>query len=87
MLEQYSNITKCKIVVPKEKESVLLGAAILGALSDSEDDFFTLMNKMSGKGFEVLPNEETFLYHGKKYKVFEKMYEDFMGYREIMGDK
>lgn len=88
MLEQYSNITKCKIIVPKEKESVLLGASILGALSDSGDDFFVLMNKMSGKGFEILPNGKTYSYHGKKYKVFKKMYEDFMGYRRIMeGDE
>lgn len=88
MLEQYSNITKCKIIVPKEKESVLLGASILGALSACDDDFFVLMNKMSGKGFEVLPNAETYLYHKRKYKVFKKMYDDFMVYRKIMeGDE
>lgn len=85
-LKTHSNITECKIFLGEEEESVLLGAAILGAVSSKEyANLYIAMEKMSNLGKIIEPNILLKEYHDKKYKVFKKMYEDYISYNEIMN--
>ncbi|KAF5273879.1 hypothetical protein FQA39_LY00994 [Lamprigera yunnana] len=74
------------VVYPEEKESVLLGAAILGACAAKYfKDITSAIRSMAGNGTVIKPNKETVEYHNKKYKVFLKMLQDQLKYREMMS--
>ncbi|XP_060530656.1 FGGY carbohydrate kinase domain-containing protein [Cylas formicarius] len=83
--ETQADVCNLPVVCPEEAESVLLGAAILGAVSAKH--FPTLekaVQSMGGKGIAVLPKADVVAYHDRKYKVYLKMYDDQMAYRKIM---
>ena len=84
-LQELSNITEYVIEIPKEDEAVLLGSAILAATASgtysSIEEGAKQMSKISKY---IKPNEKTFHFHHKKYKVFLEMYNDFIKYRELM---
>jgi len=87
-LEEHANATRCKVVVPKEPEAVLLGAAILGAVSSGNHrSIVSAMGAMSGSGRVISPSEKAAAidFHDRKYKVFLSMYEDQMRYRALMS--
>lgn len=85
-LEAHSNITGCEIVLGKEEESVLLGAAILGAVSTGEyEDIYAAMKNMSKFGKKIYANNSLKEYHEKKFRIFKKMYEDHKSYADIMN--
>jgi len=45
------------------------------------------MSAMSGAGAEVPPpSAEVAAYHGKKHRVFQRMYADQTAYRALMRD-
>jgi FGGY-family pentulose kinase len=85
-LREHANITGCRIVLGAEPEAVLLGSAVLGAVASG--DFPTIMEAMAAMESpgEVIRPEAGAIrdYHEKKYRVFHRMYEDFMTYRELM---
>ncbi|KAJ8955171.1 hypothetical protein NQ318_009065 [Aromia moschata] len=84
--EAQADVCNLPVVCPDEVESVLLGAAILGACAAKHfDDIATAIQSMGGKGRVVRPNEEVVKFHDKKYAVFLKMYEHQLEYRSIMG--
>lgn len=86
-LKSHSNITGMNIVLGEEEESVLLGASILGAVANKEySDIYEAMKSMSRYGKTIKSESETFDYHEKKYKIFLKMYEDFISYNNIMNN-
>ncbi|XP_017777333.1 PREDICTED: FGGY carbohydrate kinase domain-containing protein [Nicrophorus vespilloides] len=73
------------VVCPEEKESVLLGAAILGAAAAQHfPTIVEAMKMMGGKGIAAYPNDALKAYHDKKYRVFLKMLEHQNLYRSIM---
>lgn len=87
-VSQHADITGCSIILPKEEESILVGAAILGACASKI--FASVMSAMSGmcgKGQIITPDtsEGQPEYHARKYAVFRKMYSDFLSYEEIMN--
>ncbi|CAH2096103.1 unnamed protein product [Euphydryas editha] len=75
------------ILKPHEKESVLVGAAVLGACASS---FFNnveaAVQSMGGLADVVMPNPAIKSYHDKKYLVFLKMFHDQKEYRSIMNN-
>jgi FGGY-family pentulose kinase len=85
-LREHADITGCKIILPREPEAVLLGAALLGAVAAG--DFKTVlgaMAAMNAAGEAIAPGRgEVRRYHDAKYKIFHRMYADFMAYREMM---
>lgn len=84
-LRTHSNVTGMDIVLGIEEESVLLGASILGAVAAREhSDIYEAMKNMSRCGKRVNRDLSTSDYHERKYKIFLKMYEDFMSYKNIM---
>ncbi|XP_017399502.1 FGGY carbohydrate kinase domain-containing protein isoform X1 [Cebus imitator] len=75
------------VVLSQEVESVLVGAAILGACASG--DFASVqeaMAKMSKVGKVVFPRQEDKKYYDKKYQVFLKLVEHQMEYLAIMND-
>ena len=84
-LREHADITKCRIILPKELEAVLLGSAILGAAASGRvDSVVDGMKKMCKADKIINPLQETEKYHSAKYKVFHKMYEDQLSYKEEM---
>ena len=85
-IREHADITGCRVVLPEEPEAVLLGSAILGAVASG--DYKTILDAMAdmNKVGEIIEpaKGETSKYHEAKYKVFQKMYEDQMAYKQIM---
>ena len=86
-LREHADVTKCAIVLPREKEPVVLGAAILGAVAALRyGSVREAMRRMNAYGEVVMPSEDPSVlkYHDAKYDVFCRMYEDQKTYRAIM---
>ena len=85
-LREHANITGCELLLPREPEAVLLGAAILGAVASGVyPNILEAMKSMNAADERIEPEKGTVAkYHDRKYKVFQHMYEDQMAYRELM---
>jgi len=86
-LREHADATGCRIVLPEEREAVLLGSAILGAVaSGCFNSVVEAMAAMNRVGRIIKPAEGVVKeYHKAKYRVFQRMYEDQIDYREIMN--
>ena len=74
-----------QVMIPQEKESVLLGAAMLGmSASDSAGDLVSVTRSMSSSHTVVTPCADIKHYHDNKYRVFLQMMSDQLRYRDIM---
>uniref|UniRef100_A0A8D0W9K1 FGGY carbohydrate kinase domain-containing protein n=1 Tax=Sus scrofa TaxID=9823 RepID=A0A8D0W9K1_PIG len=87
-VQMHADITGMPVVLSQEVESVLVGAAILGACASG--DFASVqeaMARMSKVGKVVFPRCEDKRYYDKKYQVFLKLVEHQKEYAAIMkGD-
>lgn len=84
-VQAHSDICNIPVFIPDEPESVLLGAAILGASAAKVfPDLDSAVRVMAGKAHMITPCEELKAFHERKYKVFLKMLDDQLAYREIM---
>jgi D-ribulokinase len=86
-LREHADITGCELVLPKEPEAVLLGAAILGAVaSGTYPDILEAMRSMNAAASRIQPAKGPVAeYHNRKYKVFRRMFNDQMAYRQLMA--
>ncbi len=86
-LREHADATGCALVLPREPEAVLLGAAILGAVAGgAHASIRDAMAAMSRSGATIDPAAgEIRRYHDGKYAVFGRMYEDQMAYRALMA--
>lgn len=86
-LREHADITGCRLLLPKEPEAVLMGAAVLGAVAakqfGSVIDAMAAMNAIGGE--QKAAAGEVVSYHQAKYEVFLRMYQDQLVYRETMG--
>ncbi|XP_075969873.1 FGGY carbohydrate kinase domain-containing protein [Anticarsia gemmatalis] len=74
------------VLKPHEKESVLVGSSILGACAAQYfNNVQEAIEKMGGRADVIKPNESTKAYHDKKYRVFQRMFQDQLKYRTIMN--
>ncbi|XP_045448329.1 FGGY carbohydrate kinase domain-containing protein [Melitaea cinxia] len=74
------------VLKPHEKESVLVGAAVLGACASTYfNNVEAALQSMGGLADVVMPNLAIKSYHDKKYQVFLKMFQDQKEYRNIMN--
>jgi ribulose kinase len=87
-LREHADITGCRVVLPKEAEAVLLGAAILGAVaSGDQPSVLSAMGAMSAADRVIEPAGGAVAgYHAAKHRVFQRMYADQMAYRALMGE-
>lgn len=87
-VREHADATGCRIVLPREPEAVLLGAAVLGAVaSGDKPDVLSAMRAMNAAGSEVRPASGAVAdYHARKHAVFQRMYEDQRAYARLMRD-
>ncbi|KAK3607536.1 hypothetical protein CHS0354_025791 [Potamilus streckersoni] len=84
-IQTHADVIGFPVILPDEPESVLLGAAILGATaSGTYSSIQEAMQHMGGRGQVIFPNKMEESYHSKKYEVFLMMYQHQKQYREIM---
>jgi FGGY-family pentulose kinase len=85
-IREHADVTGCRVVLPKEPEAVLLGAAILGAVaSGDQPSVLAAMGAMSAADRVIEPASGAVArYHEAKHRVFQRMYQDQMAYRELM---
>ncbi|HZT41816.1 MAG TPA: FGGY-family carbohydrate kinase [Chthonomonadaceae bacterium] len=84
-LQEHADATGLTLVLPKEPEAVLLGAAMLAATAaDIFPDVPAAMQGMSGCGQVVRPNPATAAYHEAKFALFREMYREQLRRRESM---
>jgi FGGY-family pentulose kinase len=85
-LREHADITGCDLVLPKEPEAVLLGSAILAAVAaKAYPTILEAMSAMTAVASSIQPNTQTADYHRKKSRVYHRMYEDQVAYRQIMN--
>lgn len=75
-IQEHADITGCEILLPKEPEAVLLGAAILAAVAAGEfPNIFEAMKAMCRTTKAIQPDPSTFSFHEAKYEIFKEMYD------------
>ena len=86
-LRAHADATGCRIVLPREPEAILLGAAMLGAVAaECYPDLRGAMAGMSGAGSIIAPDPAVKSYHDAKYAVFQRLYSDQLAYRGTMEE-
>lgn len=85
-LREHADITDCRIVLTTEPEAVLIGSAILGAVSSGNFGSVTeAMTAMTTASQIIEPaTGPTKIFHDKKYSVFHRMYEHQLNYKTLM---
>ena len=84
-LQTQADVLNMDINIPQEKESVLLGAAMLGMSASGEfGDLYQVVNKINMKAEVVKACSSDTLFHDAKYQVFREMIKDQLKYRDIM---
>jgi len=85
-LREHADATGCRLVLPREPEAILLGAAMLGAVAGGAHATLPdAMAAMSSAGRVLSPGEAAVRrYHDAKYAVFQRMHRDQMDYRTLM---
>lgn len=87
-LREHADITGCRLVLPREPEAVLLGAAVLGAVAaGGQASVLAAMQAMNGVERTILPARGIpARYHAKKYRVFHRLHSDFLAGRRLMAE-
>jgi FGGY-family pentulose kinase len=86
-LREHADATGCCVVLPREPEAVLLGAAILGGVAGGVFPAIPdAMAAMSRAGAVIEPSPATQGYHEAKYAVFQRMHADQLAYRALMAE-
>ncbi|SFD13316.1 FGGY-family carbohydrate kinase [Tropicimonas isoalkanivorans] len=86
-LRETADATGCTIVVPDQREPVLLGSAMLGSVAAGDfESVRSAMTAMCGQGATVAPRGgDIAAYHDRKYRVFRRMQDDYAAYRTLMA--
>jgi FGGY-family pentulose kinase len=86
-VREHADITGCQLVLPREPEAVLLGAAMLGAVaSGTFPSLETAMERMNQAEQIIPPDPRTQAYHRRKHEIFKRMHGDQLAYRALMND-
>ncbi|XP_052465301.1 FGGY carbohydrate kinase domain-containing protein [Carassius gibelio] len=75
-VQTHANTTGLPVVLPAEREAVLLGAAVIGACASSDySSIQEAMRRMSRIGRVIRPNPELQSFYRRKYAVFLRLYD------------
>lgn len=88
-IQEHADAIGCQIILPRENESVLLGAAILGAVAAKKyPTVIEGMKALNAPGQVIHPSKDPKVkkYHDAKYRVFRDLYEQQLSHRSIMSD-
>jgi len=85
-VREHAEATRCRLVLAKEPEAVLLGAAMLGAVAAGRyPSLLAAMGAMNEAATIVAPSEgDLERYYQGKYRVFQRMHGDQLAYRALM---
>jgi FGGY-family pentulose kinase len=85
-LREHADATGCRLVLPAEPEAVLLGSAILGAVASGDQPAVSeAMAAMTRPGRTIDPTGgDVARFHEAKHRVFLRMHDDQIAYREAM---
>ncbi|MBC8139575.1 MAG: FGGY-family carbohydrate kinase [Fibrella sp.] len=84
-LQEHADVTGLPVVLGRETESVLLGAAILGANASGAFPSVTeAMRAMGKSGATIEPNPAVRAYHDAKYDVYKSLYAMQRQHRALM---
>ena len=84
-VREHADITNCRLVLPREREAVLLGAATIGAVaSGDQPSLLAAMTSMNAMEEVINPATVVQDYHQRKHRIFHKMYDDQLSYRTLM---
>ncbi len=84
-LREHADILDCQIVLAREPEAVLLGAATLATVAAGiQPSILTAMSAMNHPGKVIQPSEGTQRFHQQKYIVFKRMHDDLIAYQDLM---
>ncbi len=86
-VREHADATGCRITLPREREAVLLGAAMLGAVASGDvADLPTAMASMNAPERTITPSGGAVReYHEQKQRILHRMYEDQRAYRDLMA--
>jgi len=86
-VREHADVTGCRLVLPREPEAVLLGAAMLGAVaSGAYSTLEQAMAAMNAVSHIVVPARGAVAeFHTRKHQVFHRMHDDQMAYRTMMN--
>ncbi|OVA10240.1 Carbohydrate kinase [Macleaya cordata] len=86
-IQEHADIIGCPITLPRENESVLLGAAILGAVAAKKyPGLHDAMKALNATGQVIHPSTDPNVkkYHDAKYRIYRELYEQQLSHRSIM---
>jgi FGGY-family pentulose kinase len=85
-LREHADATGCRVVLAKEPEAVLLGAAMLGAVASGHHaSLLGAMGAMNEAAAVIEPTGgDVARFHQAKHRVFQRMHDDQLEYRSIM---
>lgn len=87
-IQEHADIIGCPVILPRESESVLLGAAILGAVATKKyNSLREAMKALNAAGQVIHPSTDPKVkkYHDAKYKIFRGLYEQQLSNRSVMA--
>ncbi|PQM39992.1 FGGY carbohydrate kinase domain-containing protein [Prunus yedoensis var. nudiflora] len=88
-IQEHADIIGCPIILPRESEPVLLGAAILGAVAARKYcSLHEAMKALNAAGQVIHPSKDPKVkkYHDAKYRIFRELYEQQLSHRSIMAE-
>ncbi|KAB2600179.1 hypothetical protein D8674_010450 [Pyrus ussuriensis x Pyrus communis] len=87
-IQEHADIIGCPIILPRESEPVLLGAAILGAVAARRySSLHEAMKALNAAGQVIHPSKDPRVkkYHDAKYRIFRELYEQQLSHRSLMA--
>nr|CAB3502598.1 unnamed protein product [Digitaria exilis] len=87
-IQEHADIIGCPIILPRENEPVLLGAAVLGAVAGKKfPGVHDAMKALNAAGKVVNPSSDPRVkkYHDAKYQIFRSLYEQQLSHRTAMA--
>jgi len=83
-----ADVTRCRVVLAKQSEAVLLGSAILAAVASKQYvDLYAAMKAMNRVGavFEATKDASVTSFHDTKHKIFHLQYQHQLELRKLEG--
>lgn len=87
-IQEHADIIGCPVILPRERETVLLGAAVLGSVASKQfESVHHAMKVLNAPGLVVEPSKDEHVkkYHDAKYKIFQSLYKQQVSFREAMA--
>jgi D-ribulokinase len=87
LMQEHADVTGCRVLFAPDTEPVLLGSAMLAAVAAGAYRLVPdAMRAMSPTAEAIEPDASRKAFHDAKYRVFMRMYEHQLEYREMLEE-